>query len=136
MVRQMLVFYEITLKFLISSYFWKKNFFSPKFIKTTPCPLLKPIHRGVTKRCRLSWLTNSALVYESKCGGKVGVVGSQPMSTAVHRSPNNFRRSYSIFYLCLYRRVPRIGRGHVGLGQSLGHEIYLMKFRELQNTAT
>jgi SLIT-ROBO Rho GTPase activating protein len=25
--------------------------------------------RGVTKRCRLSWLTNSALVYEPKCGG-------------------------------------------------------------------
>jgi hypothetical protein len=43
--------------------------------------------RGVTKRCRLSWLTNSALVYhEPKCGG-VGVVGSQPMSTAVHMEP-------------------------------------------------
>jgi hypothetical protein len=38
----------------------------------------------VTKRCRLSWLTNSALVYEPKCGGKGGVAGSQPMSTAVH----------------------------------------------------
>jgi hypothetical protein len=25
--------------------------------------------RGVTKRCRLSWLTNSALLYEPKCGG-------------------------------------------------------------------
>jgi hypothetical protein len=25
----------------------------------------------VTKRCRLSWLTNSALVYEPKCGGGV-----------------------------------------------------------------
>ncbi len=24
--------------------------------------------QGVTKRCRLSWLTNSALVYEPKCG--------------------------------------------------------------------
>ncbi len=24
---------------------------------------------GVTKRCRLSWLTNSAIVYEPKCGG-------------------------------------------------------------------
>jgi hypothetical protein len=28
--------------------------------------------RGVTKRCRLSWLTNSALVYEPKCGGGGG----------------------------------------------------------------
>ncbi len=24
---------------------------------------------GVTKRCRLSWMTNSALVYEPKWGG-------------------------------------------------------------------
>jgi hypothetical protein len=29
----------------------------------------------VTKRCRLSWLTNSALVYESKCGGTGGSCG-------------------------------------------------------------
>jgi hypothetical protein len=26
-------------------------------------------NQGVTKRCRLSWLTNSALEYEPKCGG-------------------------------------------------------------------
>jgi hypothetical protein len=41
---------------------------------------------GVKKRCRLSWLTNSALVYEPKCGGGGGgfVAGSQLMSTAVH----------------------------------------------------
>jgi hypothetical protein len=31
--------------------------------------------QGVTKRCRLSWLTNSALVYEPKCGGRGGVEG-------------------------------------------------------------
>jgi hypothetical protein len=34
----------------------------------------------------LSWLTNSALVYEPKCGGE-GVPRSQPMSTAVHMEP-------------------------------------------------
>jgi hypothetical protein len=28
--------------------------------------------QGVTKRCRLSWLTNNALVYEPKCGGRGG----------------------------------------------------------------
>jgi hypothetical protein len=41
-------------------------------------------NQGVTKRCRLSWLTNSALVCECepKCGGG-GVAGPQPMSTAV-----------------------------------------------------
>jgi hypothetical protein len=31
--------------------------------------------QGVTKRFRLSWLTNSALVYEPKCGGLVGEGG-------------------------------------------------------------
>jgi hypothetical protein len=36
--------------------------------------------QGVTKRCRLSWLTNSALVYESKCGEDGGIAESQPMS--------------------------------------------------------
>ncbi len=35
----------------------------------------------------LSWLTNSALAYEPKCGGRGGVAESQPMSTDVHRSP-------------------------------------------------
>ncbi len=44
----------------------------------------------VTKRCRLSWLTNGALVYEPKCGGMGGVAGHQLLSTAVHRSPINF----------------------------------------------
>ncbi len=39
----------------------------------------------------------SALVYELKCGGRGGVAGSQPMSTAVDRIPNKLRRSYSIF---------------------------------------
>ncbi len=29
-------------------------------------------NQGVAKRCRLSWLTNSALVYEPKCGGSGG----------------------------------------------------------------
>jgi hypothetical protein len=43
--------------------------------------------QGVTKRCRLSLLTNSALVYETKWGGGRGR-GSQPMSAAVHWSPH------------------------------------------------
>jgi hypothetical protein len=36
------------------------------------------IYLGVTKRCRLSWLTNSALAYEPKCGGggAGGIAGS------------------------------------------------------------
>ncbi len=51
-------------------------------------------YQGITNRCRLSWLTNSALFYEPKCGGMGvrggGVAGSQPMSTAVHLGPKNF----------------------------------------------
>ncbi len=42
------------------------------------------LHQRVLKRCHLSWLTNSVLVYESKCGGREGVAGSQPMSTAMY----------------------------------------------------
>jgi hypothetical protein len=41
--------------------------------------------QGVTNRCRLVWLTYSALVYDPKCEGNVGgggLQGSQPMSTA------------------------------------------------------
>ncbi len=56
------------------------------------------VKQGAAKRCRLSWLTNSTLVYEPNCGGREGVAGSQPMSTAaVHRSPNKLWRSNSIF---------------------------------------
>jgi hypothetical protein len=51
-----------------------------------------PINQGVTKRCRLSRRTISALVYEPNAEGGRGelrVYGSQPMITAVHRSPIN-----------------------------------------------
>ncbi len=60
--------------------------------------------QGVTKRCRLSWLTNSALVDGPKCGGRGGVAGShsQPMSAAVPRSPNKLWRSNSIFNLWIW----------------------------------
>jgi hypothetical protein len=37
--------------------------------------------QGVTKRCRLSWLINSVLVYEPKCGGGREFAVSQPMCT-------------------------------------------------------
>ncbi len=40
--------------------------------------------RGVKKRCRLSLLTNSALVIQVQSGGRGWVAWSQPMSTAVH----------------------------------------------------
>ncbi len=82
--------------------FGEINFSKKKRVKKLPtgifCSLpaaaivgLKNLYRltqGVTKRCRLSWLTNSAFVYELKCGCRVGIAGSHLMSAAVHRSPN------------------------------------------------
>ncbi len=42
----------------------------------------------VINRCRLSWLTNSALFFEPRCGGRGIVAGiSAKMSTAVHMEP-------------------------------------------------
>jgi hypothetical protein len=32
--------------------------------------VLECVKQGVTKRCRLSWLTSSALVYETTCRGR------------------------------------------------------------------
>ncbi len=61
------------------------------------------VGQGVTKRCRLSWLTNSALVYESQCGGmEVGCGISASEYNSAHHvtwSPNNLWRSTSIFNL-------------------------------------
>jgi hypothetical protein len=44
---------------------------------------------GVTKRRRLYWLTNRALVYDPNAGkwGGGGGAGPQPMRTAVHIVP-------------------------------------------------
>jgi hypothetical protein len=60
--------------------------------------------QGVTKRCRrLSWLTNSALVYMSPnvWGGRGGVAGSQSANEySCTQSPNKLGRSNSIFNLC------------------------------------
>ncbi len=55
--------------------------------------------QGVTKRCRLSWLTKSALEYEPKCG----VSAMQWVYIHLHRSPNKLWRSNSIFNLWVQR---------------------------------
>jgi hypothetical protein len=61
-------------------------------------------NQGVTKRCRLSWLTNSDLVYEPKCEGAGGCGVSANEYTAVHRSPKKLWRSNSIFNLCVINK--------------------------------
>jgi hypothetical protein len=61
------------------------------------------MNQGVTKRCRLSLLTNSALVYESKCGemgGSCGVSANEyNCAHHVTWSPSKLWRSTSIFNL-------------------------------------
>ncbi len=66
--------------------------------------------QGVTKRCRLSWLTNSTLVYEPKCGGRVGVARSQPMSTALYFGYLTPYLTYSSEWPCLLCRGGWAGR--------------------------
>ncbi len=46
--------------------------------------------RGITKRCRLSWMTNSALVYEPKCGGGVGYGALANEHSCAHGAQINF----------------------------------------------
>jgi hypothetical protein len=61
--------------------------------------------QGVTKRCRLSWWPNSALVYEPKCGegGELGVSANEyNCAHHVTWSPNKLWRSNFIFNLCVY----------------------------------
>ncbi len=58
-----------------------------RFAPTTRETFNKGRYHGVTKRCRLSWLTNSALIYGPKRGGGGDFAGSQPMSTSVHMEP-------------------------------------------------
>ncbi len=67
-----------------------------------------PNTKRVTKWCRPSWLTNSALVYEPKCWGSGGVAESQPISTAVHRSPNKLWISNSIYKRCISIQYGRL----------------------------
>jgi hypothetical protein len=49
-------------------------------------------------------------------GGERGVAGSQPMSGAVHRSPNKLWRSNSIFNLCRRSCNSRRLEAHSGGG--------------------
>jgi hypothetical protein len=58
----------------------------------------------VTKRCRQSWLTNSALVYEPKCGGGGCGVSANEYSWA-HGTQNKIWRSTVTPYLTYSRRA-------------------------------
>jgi hypothetical protein len=69
-----IIFVRLSLQQQLDLVLLKNIFFS------VDCPF-----QGVTKRCRLPWLTNSALVYEPKCRGKRGgVAGPQSISRATN----------------------------------------------------
>ncbi len=57
--------------------------------------------QGVTKRCRLPWLTNSDLVCEPKWGGEGGLQGLSRWVQLCKWSSSEIWRSSSIFNLCL-----------------------------------
>ncbi len=53
--------------------------------------IIKEEKTGVTKRCRLSWLTDSALVYKPKCGGEGAFCGASANEySCAHEAQINF----------------------------------------------
>jgi hypothetical protein len=72
--------------------------------------------QGVTKRCRLSLLTNSALVIRVQMRGREEICGvsANEYSCAHHVtwSPNKLWRSTSIFNLCCGERRQEGRRWH------------------------
>jgi hypothetical protein len=72
---------------------------------------------GVTKRCRLSWLTNSALVYEPKCWGKGESCGISANEYSCTQETKNFAdlTSYLPYgWVAESRGLGRKSRGLVG----------------------
>jgi hypothetical protein len=67
---------------------------------------MKGRRQGVTKRCRLSCLTNSVLVYEPICGGKgVGIAGvAANKYSCAHGAQINFKDLTP--FLSYGRRLP------------------------------
>ncbi len=61
---------------------------------------------GHKEICRLSWLTNSALVYEPKCGGGGGLRGLSRWEQLCTSSPNKLRRTNFIFNQCSWCSTP------------------------------
>ncbi len=83
------------------SMFWEKGVYVLGWI--VPFSVIPETYRqGVTKKCRPSWLTDSALVYEPKCGGG-GLRGlSQWVHSCAHGAQINFGDlTPYLTYICL-----------------------------------
>ncbi len=60
------------LPLLISDLLWSEKSFIFLFVARSVLLIFDYDMQRVKMRCRLSWLTNSALVYKPKCGGGGG----------------------------------------------------------------
>jgi hypothetical protein len=72
--------------FIKKSTIWSAVVTSSKLSFAIVQKLSRPLvteYKGVTKRCRRSWPTNGALVYEPKYGEREEFAGVQQMSTDV-----------------------------------------------------
>ncbi len=78
------------------------RFYLNLLFSCVPLGFFKPARLGFTKRCCLSLLSNSAHVYEPKCGGG-GLGGHSQWVQLCTWSPNKLWRSNSIFNL--WRKV-------------------------------
>ena len=101
---------------------------------------MRKVDRGVLKRgcvekvkerCRLSWLSNSALAYEPKCGGGVQVI-SQWIQLCTW-SPNKLWRYNSICNLWLRRTASRTKSlvSHLGAPSSWSPQLHMPKFHSV-----
>ncbi len=89
-----------------------KSAFSPRTMNSRFLAVAST--QGIKKRCRLSWLTNSALVYEPKCGGR-GLWGLSQWVQLYTWSPHKLWRSNSIFNLWVHINPTLLARARRAL---------------------
>jgi hypothetical protein len=89
-------------------------------------PAIEKIRNGVTKRCRLSWLTNRALVTEPQRGGRRrgGVAGSQQQYSLFQFSQPVFSgsvtaASYAAICTAKLFSLPSLFLTHLQQGENL-----------------
>jgi hypothetical protein len=85
-------------------------------------------NQGVTKRCRLSWLTKSDLVYEPKCGGGERIAGPH--------SANEYLQLYTGAQIKFGDLTPYLSRGlYIGKYPGGGNKYGLMGKKYHENNA-
>ncbi len=91
------------------------------------------VAQGVTNRCRLSWLTNSAIVYEPKCGGG-GLWGLSQwvLYSYAYGAQINFDLTpYTILHTILHLLVPLLAK-HATTINKIVYRLWMTSFGCLQ----